>query len=113
MRSLDTNTFNVDHLKNAPPHQAQYDGRPLPKATPIVFDDKTGEELHVIEAFLKKRTFNRKPELLVKWQGLPEHEATWELVKDVKHVAHFQRLIKELNERRRRRMDDVDELSSQ
>ncbi|ETV82534.1 hypothetical protein H257_05137 [Aphanomyces astaci] len=44
----------------------------------------------------KQRQFNRKKEYLVKWHGLPEYEATWELERDIKHVSHFKRLVQDL-----------------
>ena len=100
MNQLETNVFNVDRLKIAPPQPREFNTRPVPKATPVVLNE-VGEELHTIEAFLRERTFNRKREYLVKWQGFPEHEATWELEKNVNKVVHFKRLVKDLRKRRR------------
>ncbi|KAF0685895.1 Aste57867_22276 [Aphanomyces stellatus] len=76
--------FNVDRLK----------------ATPVILDEDTGEELFIVEMLLKKRQFNRKLEYLVKWHGQPDSEATWELMKNIKHVAHFKQLVYD-SERRR------------
>ena len=100
MKQLETNVFHVERLKHAPNRQTQFDGRPAPKHAPVVLNEN-GEELHVIESLLKERTFNRKKEFLVKWQNQPDHEASWELEKDIKHVIHFKRLVKEMRERRR------------
>ncbi|ETV90713.1 hypothetical protein H310_14552 [Aphanomyces invadans] len=60
-----------------------------------------GNELFIVEALLKQRQFNRKKEYLVKWHGLPEHEATWELERTIKHVAHFKKLVQDLREKTR------------
>ncbi|ETV90110.1 hypothetical protein H310_15059, partial [Aphanomyces invadans] len=69
-------------------------------ATPHVLDDK-GNELSIIEALLKQRQFNRKKEYFVKWHGLPEHEATLELERTIKHVAHFKKLVQDLRKKTR------------
>ncbi|KAH9092213.1 hypothetical protein LEN26_018610 [Aphanomyces euteiches] len=90
--------FNVDRLKHHVANSSRFSGRPIPKVTPHILDDE-GDELFIVEALLKKRQFNRKTEYLVKWHGLPEHEATWELEKNIKHVSHFKRLVQDLREK--------------
>ncbi|GMF30304.1 unnamed protein product [Phytophthora lilii] len=92
--------FNIDKPKVYNNNPDRFAGRIIPKSTPVIFDED-GEPLHVIEALVKKRVFNRKPEYLVKWHGLPHHENTWECERDIKHVSHWQTLLKELRERRR------------
>ncbi|ETW05613.1 hypothetical protein H310_03349 [Aphanomyces invadans] len=94
------NVFNVDRLKRHVPNPSRFNYRPIPKAIPHVLDDK-GNELFIVEALLKQRQFNRKKEYLVKWHGLPEHEATWELERTSKHVAHFKKLVQDLREKTR------------
>ncbi|GMF21599.1 unnamed protein product [Phytophthora lilii] len=69
--------FNVDMLKVYTSNPDQFEGRVIPKSTPVIFDDE-GEPLYIIEAFIKRRIFNRHPEYLVKWHGLPHHENMWE-----------------------------------
>jgi hypothetical protein len=91
--------YNVDRLKHYKSNDPKFGARPVPKATPVIFDDETGEELYLVEKLLQKRQFNRKLEYLVKWHGLPESEATWELKKNIKHVAHFKSLTQELERR--------------
>jgi len=91
--------FNVDRLKHHKANPSKFRHRPIPKATPVILDDD-GNELYIIEALLKQRQFNRKKEYLVKWHGQPEHEATWELEKDIKHVSHFKQLLQALRERK-------------
>ncbi|KAF0714370.1 Aste57867_3901 [Aphanomyces stellatus] len=91
--------FNVDRLKHHKANPSKFRNRPTPKATPVILDDG-GNELYIIEALLKQRQFNRKKEYLVKWHGQPEHEATWELEKDIKHVFHFKQLLQALRERK-------------
>ncbi|GMF26217.1 unnamed protein product [Phytophthora lilii] len=90
--------FNIDKLKVYISNPDRFEGRVIPKSTPVIFDDD-GEPLHVIEALIKRRTFNRQPEYLVKWYGLPHHENTWERARDIKHVSHWQALIKDLRRR--------------
>jgi hypothetical protein len=90
--------FNVDRLKIYQGNVRQFERRPIPKATPIILDD-SGEQLHIIESLLKKRQFNRQTEYLVKWHGLPEHEATWERERDIRKVSHFKRLVQEWRQR--------------
>ncbi len=91
------NVFNIDRLKASPGNPSQFTSRPLPKATRVVLNDD-GDEVHVIEALLDKKQFNRKLWYLVKWQSLPEHEATWEKETTIKKVSHFKQLVKKLNE---------------
>ena len=46
------------------------------KAVPAILDEETGSELHIVEALVKKRVYNKKNERLVRWHGLPVHECT-------------------------------------
>ncbi|ETP39160.1 hypothetical protein F442_13361, partial [Phytophthora nicotianae P10297] len=92
--------FNIDKLKVYNSNPDRFVGRVIPKSTPVIFDDD-GETLHVVEALIKKRIFNRQPEYLVKWHGLPHHENTWERERDIKHVSHWQALLKDLRQRNR------------
>ncbi|KAF0706227.1 hypothetical protein AaE_014226 [Aphanomyces astaci] len=89
------NVFNVDRLKKCPGQTHRFTSRPIPKATPMLLDD-SGHEVFIVEDLLKQRQFNRKKEYLVKWHGLPDDEATWELERDIKHVSHFKRLVQDL-----------------
>ena len=92
------NVFNVDRLKLAKESPSKFATRPIPKATPVIIDDD-GQRLFIVQALLKKRQFNRKVEYLVHWHGENEDEATWELASKIKHVAHFDRLLKDLQVR--------------
>ncbi|ETV63566.1 hypothetical protein H257_19507 [Aphanomyces astaci] len=110
--------FNVDRLEHSHPKEVKFvsrpipkvthvstgeekfASRPIPKATQVVLDESTGEEMYIVEKLLKKRQFNRKLEYLVKYYGQPESEATWELMKDIKHVVHFKQLVQDLESRR-------------
>ncbi|ETV81985.1 hypothetical protein H257_05512 [Aphanomyces astaci] len=56
--------FNVDRLKQYQPNEAKFASRPIPKATPVVLDESTGEEMYIVEKLLKKRQFNRKLEVV-------------------------------------------------
>ncbi|POM81489.1 Hypothetical protein PHPALM_531 [Phytophthora palmivora] len=69
-------TFNVELLSHYLTNRTDFPNRPIPKAAPIILDGETGEELYIIQKLLKRRTRRRKHEWLVKWHGLPEHEAT-------------------------------------
>ncbi|KAG3070962.1 hypothetical protein PI125_g22866 [Phytophthora idaei] len=71
-------TFNVDVLSHFVENPSRFKTRPIPKASRLIVDEDTGETSHIIEKLLRKRQFNRKPEWLVKWHGLPDHGATWE-----------------------------------
>ncbi|KAF0712905.1 hypothetical protein AaE_011927 [Aphanomyces astaci] len=90
--------FNVNRFKHYVQNPERFQGRPVPRATPIILDD-TGNKLHIVEALLKQRQFNRKKEYLVKWHGLPEHEATWELERSIKHISDFKQLLEDLRSR--------------
>ncbi|GMF25830.1 unnamed protein product [Phytophthora fragariaefolia] len=87
--------FNIDRLKVYNSNPDRFVDRVIPKSTPVIFDDD-GEPLQVVEALVKKRIFNRHPEYLVKWHGLPHHENTWERERNLKHVSHWQALLKDL-----------------
>ena len=99
--------FNVDRLKHYKSNDPKFASRPIPKATPVVLNDHTGEELFIVEKLLKKRQFNRKAEYLVQWHGQPLSEATWELEKNIKHVAHFKQLVQDLRRRSLNPQQDV------
>ncbi|GMF14584.1 unnamed protein product [Phytophthora lilii] len=90
--------FNVDKLKVYKSNPVRFSGRVIPKSTPVVFDDD-GEKLHIVEALIRQRMFDRKLEYLVKWHGLPHHENTWERERDIKHVSHWKDLPQELRQR--------------
>jgi hypothetical protein len=88
--------FNVDRLKHYRQNPVQFAARPIPKVTPILLDEATGEESFIIEALLDKRRTPQGVDYLVKWHGYPPSEASWEPQANIKHVAHFKRLIGEL-----------------
>ncbi|POM66991.1 LOW QUALITY PROTEIN: Hypothetical protein PHPALM_17066 [Phytophthora palmivora] len=67
--------FNIDKFKVYNSNPDCFAGRVIPKSTPVIFDGD-GEPLHVVEALIKKRIFNRQPDYLAKWHGLPHHENT-------------------------------------
>jgi hypothetical protein len=88
--------FNVDRLKPYVGNPSQFSTRPIPKVTPVLLDEATGEESFIIEALLDKRRTPQGVDYLVKWHGYPLSEASWEPEANIKHVAHFKRLIGEL-----------------
>ncbi|KAF1331550.1 Retroelement pol polyprotein, partial [Globisporangium splendens] len=94
-------TFNIDLLSPYSVNISKFPGRPLPKATPIILDTETGEELHIVEQLLKFRHFNRQREWFVKWHGLPSHESTWERERTIKHVSHWHQLTQDFHNRQR------------
>ncbi|POM74561.1 Hypothetical protein PHPALM_8469, partial [Phytophthora palmivora] len=57
--------FNIDKLKVYTSNPDRFEGREIPKSTPVIFDDD-GEPLHIIETLIQRRIFNRHPEYLVK-----------------------------------------------
>ncbi|KAF1319496.1 Retrotransposon nucleocapsid protein, partial [Globisporangium splendens] len=92
-------SFNIELLSHFVPKPSKFGNRPIPKATPVILEDVTGEEFHIVESLLKKRMFNRKQEWLVQWHGLPAHESTWERERDIKHVSHWQDLLQNFKHR--------------
>ncbi|OWZ04563.1 hypothetical protein PHMEG_00023514 [Phytophthora megakarya] len=92
-------TFNVDVLSHYVENPSRFKTRPIPKASRLIIDEETGDTMHIIETLLQKRQFNRKPEWLVQWHGLPDHEATWEREKDIKHVSHWKVLVDDFKKR--------------
>uniref|UniRef100_A0AAV1UHC2 Chromo domain-containing protein n=1 Tax=Peronospora matthiolae TaxID=2874970 RepID=A0AAV1UHC2_9STRA len=88
-------SFNIDLLSHFVPNPVRFSSRPVPKAVPVILDEATGDELHIVEALVKKRMVNRQPEWLVRWHGLPEHECTWEKEKNIRHVTHWRDLVKD------------------
>ncbi|KAJ0388826.1 hypothetical protein P43SY_011709 [Pythium insidiosum] len=94
-------TFNVELLAPYIENPEKFRHRPIPKATPIIIDEATGEEQHIVEALLKKRVFNRQPEWLVKWHGLPDSENSWELERHLKRLSHWRALQDNFFDRQR------------
>ncbi|OWZ14726.1 hypothetical protein PHMEG_00011749 [Phytophthora megakarya] len=92
-------TFNIELLTHYQTNRTDFPNRPILKAVPLILDDATGEELYIVEKLLKKRTRRRKREWLIKWHGLPEHEATWEREAKTKHVSHWRQLLEEFQSR--------------
>jgi hypothetical protein len=68
--------------------------REVPPALPdpITIDER--EEFEV-EKILDRRTRYRRVEYLVKWMGYPDHDASWELAKNLNNakeaIAEFER----------------------
>ncbi|KAJ8576999.1 hypothetical protein ON010_g2208 [Phytophthora cinnamomi] len=94
-------TFNVDVLSPYIENPSRFKTRPIPKASRLIIDNDTGDTLHIIEKLLRKRLFNRKPEWLVKWHELPDHESTWEREKDITHVSHWKVFVNDYKNRQR------------
>ena len=46
-----------------------------------------GAPTYVVEAIRERKYFGNKVKYLVKWQGYPEHENTWQDVSDLKPPA--------------------------
>jgi hypothetical protein len=65
MKSLNP-TFTVDVLSHYVSNPDKFDSRVLPKASRIITDETTGDDLHIVEKLLRKCQFNRKAEWLVK-----------------------------------------------
>ena len=86
--------FNIEHLKRCPGNPVQFSRRPLRKIAPVIIDAQ-GQELHIVEALQKFHVYCKKREFLVKWAGLPESENTWEYESTIKHVSHWQELLKD------------------
>ncbi|TMW59505.1 hypothetical protein Poli38472_004574 [Pythium oligandrum] len=94
-------TFNVELLTHYVPSPEKFETRPTSKAAPIIIDEETGEKTYVIEKLLEFRQVRRRREWLVKWEGYPEHECTWEPEKDLKHVSHWADLVEDFENRQR------------
>ncbi|KAF1334741.1 Retroelement pol polyprotein, partial [Globisporangium splendens] len=93
--------FNVELLSHYVENPTKFHSRPIPKAAPVILDDETGEALHVVEALLCSKTYNRQRMWLVKWLGYPAHESTWECEKNIRHVSHWNRLLQEFQDSQR------------
>jgi hypothetical protein len=70
--------FHVSHLKLAQ-HSNSFPSRLTTNTRPpaILLDD-TNEEVYIVEKILKKRRNRNRIEYLVKWEGYPDWETTWE-----------------------------------
>ncbi len=70
-----SNAHDVFHIVALRKYELATDGRVIVPPDPIIVDD---EEEFFVEEILDIRTYRSKPQYLVKWQGYPVHEATWE-----------------------------------
>jgi len=69
--------FHVSLLK--PYHTSEvYNDREPPRPPPDNFDNPQGEPEYIVEKVLSKRKYRNRIEYLVKWEGWPLHDATWE-----------------------------------
>ena len=68
-------SFNVDLLYTHKPNASEFTGRPIPKASPIILESDTGEELHIVERLLRCISVAAKS-MASKWHGLPECDIT-------------------------------------
>uniref|UniRef100_A0AAV1U320 Chromo domain-containing protein n=1 Tax=Peronospora matthiolae TaxID=2874970 RepID=A0AAV1U320_9STRA len=64
-------SFNIDLLSHFVPNPVRFNSRSAPESVPVKLDEATGDELHIVEALVKKRMVSRQPEWLVRWHGLP------------------------------------------
>ncbi|OWZ17202.1 Retroelement [Phytophthora megakarya] len=94
------NYFNIDLLKPFKQTSLRFADRPVSKTTPVFATDNE-EPMYVVEKLVKRRIFNRKPEFLVKWVGLPEDENYRESEQDIKHVSHWKQLVRQLRDDQR------------
>ncbi|OWZ07786.1 Retroelement [Phytophthora megakarya] len=94
--------FSVDLLVACPEQHERFRSRPKYKETLVELPDPAeGDDMRIVEKLLAKRQYNRKTEYLVQWLGEPPSESTWELEKNLKHVIHWRRLVKELRGQQR------------
>jgi hypothetical protein len=99
LKQISPVAFRLDLPKNFEIHDVfysgllkKYVGEP-PKFTPpapvILSDNSTG---FIVEALLRRRKKKNSYEYLVKWEGYPEHDSSWEprsnLLKDVPDLVH-------------------------
>jgi hypothetical protein len=77
------NVFHVCEVKhyNSPVDPSN------PRPPPDFVDESTGDMHYVVEKIINKRVKGRgrsaRIEYLVKWEGYPEHESTWQGLKDL------------------------------
>ena len=55
-------SFNINLLYPYHPSTSKFAGRPIPKASPIILESDTGEELHIVERLLRRRQRSRQIE---------------------------------------------------
>jgi hypothetical protein len=95
------NSFDVGMLRHQVDSPESFHSRPIPKMSPVHFSAGDEIDLHDIEQLVKRRRFNRQPEFLVKWNGLPASENSRKRERDIKHVVHWKALLQDLRERER------------
>jgi hypothetical protein len=79
--------FHVSKLKRYTESNDQdFPGRIVVPPPPVIIDD---HEEYEVEAILDKRIRWKKPEYLIKWKNYPEHDATWEPIKNLRNSQNL------------------------
>lgn len=94
-------SLNVGLFSPYKPNASELAGRPIPKASRVILYLDTGEQLHIVEKWLRRHHRSRQPEWLVEWHVLPECDSTWEREKAISPVSHWQRVVQDFWERQR------------
>jgi len=93
--------FNVSRLKSYRDGAATFPSRPRPESRPPPeISSVDGVEQYEVESILASRGTGARAQLLVKWRGYPEWEATWERAASLAHaqeaVDEFEAAVRQL-----------------
>lgn len=87
--------FHISKLKLYPT-SAKFPGRMDPRPPP---DLEQGSDVYNVESILTRRKQNNRIEYLIKWEGYPVHEATWEPKTNLTDAGiGVQRMLKDIDQ---------------
>jgi len=80
--------FHISLLKRYKTSSPEFPREKCPPPPPVAIPGQEEPEFEV-EAILDKRLYYGRPQYLVKWKGYPDHDATWEPLRNLENAREL------------------------